>query len=170
MTEKGISMEGAGSLNILIDGAQAMNECIERLFLSCRHSLMVRAPRLDFEFYFSESFAECCQSLIVRDMRNEILFLIEDEPYLMRANVRLLALARQFSSYIKIRVIPEEYLEKQETFIVCDALGYLHQPNIEYPKGVMNPSDRGVARQFSLRFKDLWDRSPQPTELFTTGL
>jgi hypothetical protein len=35
---------------------------------------------------------------------------------------------------------------------------------------MMNPSDRGVARQFSLRFKDLWDRSPQPTELFTTGL
>lgn len=170
MTEKGISIEGSESTGISIDGNEAMNECVERLFLSCRHSLTVRAPRLDFDFYFSESFTECCRSIVVRDMRNEILFLIEDEKHLMRASSRVIALARQFSSYIKIRAIPEEYVEKQETFIVCDSTAYLHQPNVEYPRGVFSESERGIARQFNLRFKDLWDRSAPPKELFTTGL
>lgn len=170
MTDGRVSFDESGSHRLFIEGTDAMNQCIERLFLACRQTLMVRAGRLDFEFYFSDSFTECCQSVVVRDMRNEMLFLVEDEQYVMRANSRLVALARRFSSYIKIRVIPEEYIEHQEMFIVCDGAGYLHQPSIEQPQGFMNPSDRGTARQLSLRFKDLWERSSQPAELFVTGL
>lgn len=170
MSGRGISLESSDSPRLTIDGVDAMNECIERMFLACRNSLMVRAPRLDFEFYFSPSFQECCEAIVVREMRNELLFLVEDEQYLMRANSRLITLARRFSSYVRIRVIPKEYIEQQETFIVCDDSAYLHQPNIDHPRGVMHASDRGRARQLGVRFKDLWERSTQPFELFTTGL
>lgn len=170
MSDDNVSIEGGDSPRLVIDGPKAMNESIERLFLACRSSLLVRARRLDFDFYFSETFTETCQSIIVRDTRNELLFLLEDEPYLMKANSRLLALARKFSSYIKIRIIPKEYIEQQETFIVCDAIAYLHQPKMEFARGVMDLSDRGRARKLSLKFKEVWERSPEPSELFTAGL
>ncbi len=107
---------------------------------------------------------------MTRNLRNELLFLVEDEQYVIKANSRLVALARQFSSYIKVRVIPRELIKHQEMFIIHDAVGYLHQPNIEYPKGFMSTGDRGTAGQLGRRFKDLWDRGIQPNELFTTGL
>lgn len=170
MTQDRVSIDGAEPPRLLIEGVAALNECIERLFLGCRSALMVRAPRLDLDFYFSESFTECCRSIIVRDLRNELLFLVEDEMHLMKANIRLLALARQFSSYVKIKVIREEYVEHREMFVVCDRESYLHQPSVDHPKGFMNTSDRGVTHQLALRFGDLWERSEPPEELFVTGL
>jgi len=165
-----VGIDGSDPERLAIDGTDAMNECVQRLFLACRSSIAVRAHRLDFDFYFTETFTECCQSIVVRDMRNHLQFLVEDESYIMKANVRLVSLARQFSSYIKVRVIPAEYIEHQEMFIVADATAYLHQPNIERPKGFMGTADPGTARQLGQRFKDLWERSSPPAELFTTGL
>lgn len=165
-----VKLGGDGSPRLVIDGAGAMNESIERLFLGCQRSLRVRAKRLDFDFYFSDTFTECCQSIITRNRRNELMFLVEDEKYLMRANARLLALARQFSTFIKIKVIPEEYIEHNEMFIVQDDSGYLHQPNVDYPRGILDTSDRGTAGRLARRFRDTWDRSYQPPELFVTGL
>jgi len=171
MTERGkVNFDGDGAPRLAVEGNEAINECIERLFLACRRSIMVRAKRLDFDFYFSEALTECCRSLVARDMHNELLFLIEDDKYLMWANSRLVALARQFSSYIRIRVIPEEYIERHEMFIVQAAEGCLHQPNTDQARGLMSTSDPGMARQLTTRFKELWERSPQPPELFVTGL
>lgn len=166
----GVSIDGSDPQRLIIDGSAAMNECIERMFLACRNTLAVRAHRLDFDFYFSQAFVECCQSIVTRNLRNELLFLVEDEQFVIKANSRLVTLARQFSSYVKVRVIPQELIKRQEMFIVRDAVGYLHQPNIEYPKGFMSSEDRGTAGQLGRRFKDLWDRGIQPNELFTTGL
>lgn len=170
MTDGKASFDESEPQRLRLDGDTAINECIERMFLACRNSLMVRAKRLDFDFYFSEAFTECCQSIVARNLRNELLFLVEDEKFVMKANARLVALARQFSSYVKIRVIPEEYIERQEMFIVSDAASYLQQPHIDHPRGFMNIADRGTARQLSLRFNDLWQRSAPPGELFTVGL
>ncbi|MGA8262169.1 MAG: hypothetical protein WB783_18340 [Arenicellales bacterium] len=169
-----VSIEGSdspsSSARLLVEGPDALNECIERLFLACRGFLIVRAPRLDLDFYFSEVFTECCRSIIVRDLRNELRFLVEDEAHIMKANTRLVSLARQFSSYVKVRVAREEYVEHREMFVVCDSVAYLHQPNAEVPKAFMNTSDRAAARRLGLQFKDLWDRSASPEELFTMGL
>lgn len=170
MTEGKVSFDESGPQRLRLDGNPAINEGIERIFLACRGSLMVRAQRLDFDFYFSETFTECCQSIVARDLRNELLFLVEDEKFVMKVNARLVALARQFSSYVKIRVIPEEYIERQEMFIVSDATGYLHQPHIDHPRAFMDIADRGTARQLGLRFNELWQRSAPPGELFTAGL
>lgn len=170
MTNDNLSHDESEPGRLLIDGNTAMNECIERMFLACRSTIQVRARRLDYDFYFSQAFTECCQSIVARSRRNELMFLVEDEKFVIKANVRLVALARQFSSYIKVRVIPETLVKHQEMFIVSDDSGYLHQPGIDIPRGVMNPSDPGNAHRLGRQFKDLWDRSEQPAELFATGL
>lgn len=170
MTDEKVSFDQSRPERLLVEGNAAMNECIERLFLACRNNLVVRAGRLDFDFYFSQSFTECCQSIAARSRRSELLFLVEDEQFVIRVNSRLVALARQFSSYIKVRVIPEELVKRQEMFIVCDAEGYLHQPNIERPTGFMSTSDAGTARRLGQHFRELWDRSEPPRELIVTGL
>lgn len=170
MTNEQASFIAAGSPRLAIHGAAAMNECIERLVLACRNTLTVRAGRLNFPFYASESFTECCQSILGRELRNELQFLVEDEQHLMRFNARLIALARQFSSYVKLRVIPEQYIEQPEMFIIRDGAAYLHQANTDYPNGVMELDAPGTARRFKRRFEDLWARSNPPAELFTLGL
>jgi len=170
MTEGRVSVDSGNTPRLVVEDAPAMNECIQRLFLACQRSIRVRAPRLDFDFYYSETFMETCKSIVTGDLRNELLFLVEDEEHVMRTNTRLITLARQFSSYVKIRVIPEEYIEQPEMFVLCDDTGYLHQPNVDRPRGLLDTSDPGTVRQFKRRFTDLWDRSTQPVELFTTGL
>lgn len=165
-----VSFEAGGSPRLRVEDSTAMNECIERLVLACNQSLRVQAKRLDYDFYYSDAFVQACLSVIKRDLRNELQFLVEDEWHLMKTNVKLVGLARRYSSYIKLRVIPEEYIEQREMFVLCDASGCLHQPSVDHPTGFLSTSDRGTVRQFSRRFKDLWERSSQPTELFTTGL
>jgi len=168
--EDKLSFDASDAQRLAVDGVDAINEALQRLFLACQSTVVVRAYRLDQDFYFSESFTEACQSIIVRDLRNQLLFLVEDEQFVIKANSRLVALARQFSSYVKIRVLPEPYIEHQEMFVVCDDAAYLHQPSIERPKAFMSTADRGAARRLGQRFKDLWERSEPPGELFTTGL
>jgi len=165
-----VSFDESDPQRLAVEGEDAMKECVERLFLACKSAIAVRAWRLDYDFYFSETFTETCQSIVARDLRNQLQFLVEDEKYVMKVNSRLVKLARDFSSYIKVRVIPEEYIERQEMFIVCDGIAYLHQPSIDHPRGFMSTADRGTARRYAQQFKDTWERSAPPAELFTTGL
>jgi len=161
---------GDGEPRAAVEGAGAMSECAERLFLACRQSVLVRAWRLDLDFYFSQSFTESCQSIVTRDLRNEILFMVEDERFVMQVNTRLVSLGRRFSSYVKVKVIPEEYIEHQEMFIVVDGSAWMHQYSLEQDRALMSLSDRGNAGRLARRFRDLWDRSEPPAEMFTTGL
>jgi len=165
-----LSMADGDPARLVIDGAGAMNECIERLFLGCRRSLRVRARRLDYDFYFSDSFDAQCRSIIPRGLRNELLFLVEDEHYVIKANARLVTLARQYSSYVKIRVIPAEHIEHNEMFIVQDGGAYLHQPHVDTPRGIFSSADRGGVARLERRFRDAWEHGFQPRELFVTGL
>lgn len=165
-----VSFDESDPQRLAVEGEDAMNQCVERLFLACKSTIAVRACRLDYDFYFSETFTETCQSIVARDLRNQLQFLVEDEKYVMQLNSRLVKLARELSSYIKVHAIPAEYIERQEMFIVCDGIAYLHQPNIERPRGFMSTSDRGTAHRFSRQFKDIWERSAPPAELFTAGL
>lgn len=165
-----VSFDESDPQRLAVEGQDAMNECVERLFLACKSAIAVRAFRLDYDFYFSETFTETCRSIVARDLRNQLQFLVEDEKHVMTVNSRLVKLARELSSYVKVRVIPAEYIEHQEMFIVCDGTAYLHQPGIEWPRGFMSTADRGTARRFSKQFKNIWERSAPPAELFTAGL
>lgn len=161
---------GSDDGRLTLDGARAINEAIERMFLACRRQILVRAPRLDPDFYFTESFTESCQAIVVRERRNELRFLVEDERFVMQVNSRLLALARRFSSYVGLRVVPPEYLDRQEMFVVRDRTAWLHQPGMQQQRALMSGSERGQAQQLERRFRELWERSAPPSELHVTGL
>lgn len=156
--------------HVPIIGKQKINQSITEIFDHCQRLLMIRAPTLAFDFYHGDAFSSSCLSIITGNLHNRILFLLDDEQHLQHSSLRLIQLARKYSSYIKIKILPLEYKDRQDMFMVCDSHAYLHQPQVEYARAFVNFNDPGSCKHFSLRFKGLWERSRPPSEIFTLGL
>jgi hypothetical protein len=147
-----------------VDGA------INNLCRQAKHYLYVRAPRLDFPFFKSNDLLPSITHLIRGDQRNHIHFLIDDELHFLNTNTRLIELARNFSSYVKVHKLPEEYADTAELYIVADTDCYLHMASQHQYPATAGFDMRARTRQLEYRFKQLWERSERIPELFTLGL
>jgi len=159
-----------GDQNIVLENALELNGMITQLSRSARRSILVRSPRLEFPAFNSETFADQIRRLIALDSNSQVRFLVGQPELFLRMNTRLIALCRQFSTFVKARAIPAEYLEPAEMFVVVDDIACLHQPRSDVMRGIANQNTPGRARSLTRLFNEIWERSTPPSELFTLGL
>lgn len=147
-----------------------VDDAVRKLFHQAKHYLYVRASRLDFPFLKSKDLLPSITDLIRGDQRNHIHILIDDEFHFLKANTRLIELARNFSSYVKVHKLPEEYADTAELYIVADTDCYLHMASQHQYPATAGFDMPARTRQLEYRFKQLWEKSERIPELFTLGL
>jgi len=160
----------ADGQNIVLENAMELDSMITQLSRSARRSILVRSPRLEFPAFNSEAYADEIRRLIAADTSSQIRFLVGQPELFLRMNTRLVALCRQFSTFVKARAIPAEYLEPAEMFVVVDDLACIHQPRSDVMRGIANQNAPGRARSLTRLFNEIWERSTPPSGLFTLGL
>lgn len=160
---------GAGDDNLVLDSLDDLDHMALALFRLTRRQILLRAPRLDWPAFASKELADEIGRIAKSELSNQVLLLIEDEEYFFQNNSRLLALCRRFSSYVKVRVPPEEY-RQPELILVVDSVAFLHQARVDIDYGIANLNAAGRVRTLSRQFNETWERSNAPEELFTLGL
>lgn len=160
---------GASDDNLILEGLDDLDHMALALFRLARQQIRLRAPRLDWPVFGSKEFADEIGRIVKSELSNQVLLLIDDEEFFFHNNTRLLALCRRFSSFVKVRVVPEEYREPALVLLV-DNLAFLHQARVDINYGIANLSAAGRVRTLSRQFNEIWERSAAPAELFTLGL
>lgn len=117
------------------------------------------------EVYNSQEFHEACLCFIKNSRRAQMRILISNPDALVRSGHKLMYLARRFTSFISIRVIPEELLP-QESEMICDLDTVMRFKEDSQPLEVqLREGDKGYAQRKKNSFNALWERSQESSQL-----
>ena len=101
---------------------------------------------------------------------NVFRLLCSETRHLREKGGSLIELARRFSSFIKLRQVPEEYRPVTEQFILSDDNASLRQHDFTAPGYFASFNDRATVRPLHNRFEELWQRSAAVPGIHVTGL
>lgn len=114
------------------------------------------------------------QELLTRFMheheRNQFRLLCSETRHLREKGGSLIELAHRFSTFIKLRQIPEEYRPVTDQFIIADDHASLRQHDFTAPSYFVSFNDRASVRPLHNRFEELWQRSAAVPGIHATGL
>lgn len=161
---------GESSGEVLLTSPAQVDIVLEAMFRQARHSLLVQSARLDFEFLRTQDLLLLLAPLITGALRNQVRILVEDTIHFMNHQPRIIKLARSFSSYVKVRKLPEEYAGKNDFFVVTDRIGYMHRLAGRKIPVRADPCAPAQAKVLRRNFEESWERSENIPELLTVGL
>lgn len=102
--------------------------------------------------------------------RNQFRLLCSETRHLHDKGGTLIDLAKRFSSFIKLRQIPEEYRPVTDQFIIADDNASLRQHDFTATSYFASFNDRASVRPLHNRFEELWQRSAAVPGIHVTGL
>lgn len=102
--------------------------------------------------------------------RNQVRLLCSETRHLHEKGGPLIELARRFSTFIKLRQVPEEYRPINEQFIVADDAASMRQHDVTASSYFASFNDRATARPLHNRFEEIWQRSAAVPGIHVTGL
>jgi hypothetical protein len=102
--------------------------------------------------------------------RNQFRLLCSETRHLRDKGGVLIDFAQRFSTFIKLRQVPEEYRPVTDQFIIADDNASLRQHDFTVPSYFVSFNDRASVRPLHNRFEDLWQRSAAVPGIHVTGL
>lgn len=155
---------------LAVKSPEMLDEALRQLCFETRHTLLVRAPRLDFPFFRTTELLESVTPLITGGRRNRFQILVDDAQHFMSSNARVIDLARKFSSYVKVRKLPPEYAESEEIYLLSDNQSFLYMNSANSFPARMGRNSPGRVRHLDNSFEKLWERSERISGLLPLGL
>ena len=152
------------------ESTEQVDALIDKLFDQANHRLFVRAERLDSGFFASDRLASCVSTLVRKNLRNEVRFLVDDIDHLISRRRKTLVLARRFSSYVRLREPDEQDKGGCGTYIVADGIAYIHHAAGSVYPAQAESYDPAFSRRLENEFQRDWERGHHVTELSTAGL
>lgn len=147
------------TLSTIDDGRMAALRLVEQ----AQRSVIIYSRDGDAAMFDNEPFVNAIKALAIRSRNSSIRVLIRDANRIVHNGHRLLPLAHHLSSKIQLRKPAEEFNEFHEAFLVVDDMGYLHRPLGDRPDGIAAFHGAKTARDLTLYFNKVWDRStPDP--------
>ena len=109
-------------------------------------------------------------SFIRKHERNRFHYLCSESDLLRGRGGKLVALARRYSTFIKLRQLPEGLKPVHDQFIVIDSLSSIQTQDHRSYDYYAHIDDRARARLLENRFEELWSRSEAVPGVHVTGL
>ena len=85
--------------------------------------------------------------------------LVQNPEDLFSTDHRLLAVNQNLSSYMQIRLAPDEARDVMENFLLVDDSGYLKRPDSAAHQGIASFHDPSTVRELSYSFRQWWEQS-----------
>lgn len=109
--------------------------------------------------YAQDGFVEAVRYLALeRRGRLPVRILVIDPEPAMRYGHRLIDLARQLSSDVHIRLVPTDWAERCDQFLLCDQDGYCLTRMKSPQRTVVDFSHRGETRRLRRLFEQIWEQ------------
>lgn len=130
-----------------------------------QRSVLIFSRNLDPAVFDTAELEEALAQLARRSEHTFIHILIQDSDKAIKSGHRLVNLAQRLSSKIEIRKPIEEYKHINSAFVVVDETAYIKRNVADRYDADASFSDRLTARDLTLFFKEVWQRSQQDTQL-----
>lgn len=134
-----------------------------RMAEQAKRSLLIHTRNLDPTIYDEQDFIDAVSNLARSSRRAEIRILVQDSGPVVQRGHRLIYLAYQLSSFIKIRRPGEMFQDFSQAFMVADDRGYIHRPHDDRFEGKACFNHPARAVELTQYFDRVWEHSqPDP--------
>ncbi len=147
-----------------------VSETSVRLLSEARRSINILVYDYDDILLPGKNIEDLLSSFLRQHERNRFRYLCSENDLLRERGSKLIQLARRFSSFIKLRQLPDGLKSVHEQFIVIDENSSLQTQDRLSPNYYAHPNERARARKLNNHFEELWQRSSAIPGVHVTGL
>ncbi len=147
-----------------------ISETSVRLLEVARRSINILVYDYDDILLPSTNIDELVSSFLRLHERNRFHYLCSESDLLRERGSKLIKLARRFSSFIKLRQLPDGLKSVHEQFIVVDESSSMQTQDRKSHNYYAHLNDRTRARKLNNHFEELWQRSSAIPGVHVTGL
>lgn len=128
-------------------------------------SIHIVSRHLDPELYNHLDFIEALRRLARRSKYTQIQILAQDSSPAVKNGHRLIQLAQQLSSYVKIKKLHDDYKDYFRAFMVVDGEGYVLREFSERFEAVVDFHAPRQAKELLKFFTEAWEISEPDLQL-----
>lgn len=134
-----------------------------RMAEQARRTILIHSRNLDPAIYDEQEFVDAVSKLARSSRFAEIRILVQDSTPVVQRGHRIINLAYQLTSFIKIRRPGEMFREYNQAFMVVDDRGYIHRPHADRYEGSASFNDPLRVVELTQYFNQVWEHSqPDP--------
>ena len=152
-------MLGVTSGHIPIEDRPSNFAAIHKFASSATLNMNIISRSLDHTIYDRADIVEAFSKFIRRSRNTSVRILIFDSTNIIKNGHRLFLLANKAPSKILIRQLPDDFKDYNESMVIVDQLGFLHNQQSDRYEGVVSFNDSQRCAELNKTFTDFWDRS-----------
>ena len=158
-------MLGVTSGHIPVDDRRTNFAAIHKFVCSATLSLNIISRSLDHTIYDRTDIVDAFSKFVRRSRNTNARILIYDSTNIIKNGHRLFALACKVPSKIAIRHLPDDFKDFNESMLIADHSGFLHNQQSDRYEGVVSFNDHQRCAELNKTFTNFWDRSHVDTDL-----
>lgn len=156
---------GVTGESVQVDTRQLNRDAILKLLSNAQHQISIVSRYLDQTIYSKHDFIENTSEFIRRTKTSNIKILVHDAQQIVKNNHLILTLSQRVSSKIEIRTICNDYAQFNQSFLVADSMGYIHNLKSDLYDAEVNFNDTDKSKELLETFKKIWELSQQDAEI-----
>jgi len=156
---------GVTGESIQVDSRQLNHDAILKLLSDAQHQISIVSRYLDQTIFSKHDFIENASEFIRRTKTSSIKVLVHDTQQIVKNNHRILTLSQRVSSKIEIRTICNDYAQFNQSYLVADSIGYIHNLKSDLYDAEVNFNNTDKSKELLETFKIMWELSQQEAEI-----
>ena len=150
---------------IKVEGREHNCDAITKLLHSARDHIVIVSRHLDTTIFNNEDITSAATQLARRAKHSSIRVLVHDTAPMVKNGHRLLDLSQRIPSKMEVRTICDDYSQFNESFLVADSIGYIHNLKGDLYDAEVNFNDIDRSKGLMEKFTDIWELSQQDTAI-----
>ncbi|HEX7026589.1 MAG TPA: hypothetical protein VF268_05060 [Gammaproteobacteria bacterium] len=130
-----------------------------------KRSVHIVSRHMDPELYNRQEFIQSLSRLARRSKYTQIQVLVQDSTPAVKDGHRLIQLAQQLSSYVKIKKLHDDYKDYLRAFMVIDAEGYVLREFSDRYEATIDFHAPRQAKELLKFFTEAWEISVADPQL-----
>lgn len=166
-------MERAGNLPHAqyrrFEGMREFEELLDAMIAQTQSVIRVFDKALSRE-YNSPRRHEALRQFLLASRSNRLMIVVHEPDTIERQCPRVIDLARDFSTAVKIRQTLRPARQVYDPFVIFDATHYLHRFHYDHLRAAQGLNDVIGTQQLIDRFAEIWEASAPAVSADKTGL
>jgi hypothetical protein len=140
-------------------------EVLAQMLAQGKNSVLVFAYDLEPQVYEHFAFYEGLRQIALAHQRSHVRVLLQNPKSMATRGSRLLEMSRRMSSSVEIRKPSRDFIERKDSFVVVDGVGFVYRPIYSMYEGLVDFYNPGKARKLSEQFNEMWNSASRNIDL-----
>ena len=151
------------------EGMREFETLLDEMIPQTQSAIRVFDKALSREYNVPQRY-ETLRRFLLSSRSNRLMIVLHETDLIERQCPRMIELARQFSSTVKIHQTLRPARHVYDPFVIFDATNYLHRFHFERLRAAQGLNDVIGAQQLLDRFAEIWEASAPAISADKTGL